>query len=463
VTGISTRELIQADVERRLRRLPAEIEDWKTTVAANVNGLAIHVSQMVALRDMMTQLCTRQTEEFQALLKEQAPTVFADSYYDLLNDMGGTNDLWRIFRIIFDQRQNQRLKPLADTLDLVAWDCYRTAMEQARSWGILSTDQFRPPPLSFLESSLTPATVSRGESVEALGFAVRRYRDIMLPLPIVLYPVDQAASMWSMSSIAHEVGHNLDHDLHPDAGKRLSSEYNKRIIGLVDDQREPQWRRCMEEIFADAVAVTLCGAGFVTAMKNWIAGLAPGTNFQNFDIRALHPPFFLRLRLLGHMLVSLGGIFTSSGKETIQFCDAQKRPGWESPYEAEAEMVAKLLICEPVPQLGNHALAGLNDDLLTDEPRTVQLAIHWLDPGQQRPDPVKPRPIPFRTVCAAAALAAAKLVNPTATMLDDLQHKAENYLSEIPRPHKLATPSGKNMEFLGELTRRLKFGPARLT
>lgn len=456
----SIRELIQADLERRLKQLPGEIKDWNALITANTNGLGIHSSQIIALEEMMAGLSANQHEHLKALITQADLSTFADLYYALLNELGGAHDLWRIFRIILDQRQDQHLKPLADISDLIAWDCYRTGLEQAWKWGMLPRDQFRPPPLTFLESSLTPATASRGEGVETLGFSVRQYRDLMLPMPIVMYPIDQAASIWSMSSIAHEVGHNLDHDLDVRLGWRLTDEYRRLLIGRVPDDREPQWRRWMNEIFADAVAVTMCGTGFVVSMAGWTLGLALGAAFRDFDSRAVHPPLSLRLRLLGHMLVSNGAVFSEKGKEIITLCDQQIRPAWEAPYEADAETVAKLLITETVAPLGSRALMELNGDLSTDEDRTVKLAAHWLDPTQQRPDPAQPVVMPFRAVCAAAALAAARLKNPTAAALDDLQHKAEDYLSQIPRPNKLGDIE-ENRPFLKELTGRLRFGSVR--
>lgn len=451
-----TRSLVQADLERRLKELPLEISAWRALISSTlVDGWGIHSSQIMALGDMMDGLTARQQTHFDELRQKQAPPDFADAYSDLLNDVGGTHDLWRIFRIILDQRQNSRLKPLADVSDLIAQDCYRTALQRALGWGVIAADEFRPPPLTFLESVLTPATASRGETVETLGFSVRQYRDLMLPLPIVLYPVDQAASMWSMSAIAHEVGHNLDHDLAPRQGKRLSDEFRKLLIGLVDDAREPQWRRWMNEIFADAVAVALCGSGYMTCMANWVLSLAPGAAFREFDSRAVHPPLFLRLRILGFMLQYTGTSHAPEGNDIVTLCDEQNRPSWEAPYENEAAGVAKLVIATPIVPLKNHAIVELNDNLSTDEDRISELADFLLKVQSPRPDPKQAR---FRAVPAAAARAAAGLVSPTAAALDELQLKAENYFAAIPAPKKLA---GAGTDRVKKLTAQLRFGAQR--
>ena len=460
VLGGRTRELLQADLDRRLTQLPREVAQWNDSIAANQDGLGIHTTQIQALQKMMAGLTTRQQAQLQTLVAEPDLSVFSNSYYELLNDLGGTHDLWRIFRIIFDQRHDLLLRPLADISDLIAWDCYRTGLAQAAKWGLLPRDQFRPPPLTFLESSLTPATASNGESVETLGFSVRQYRDLMLPLPIVLYPVDQAASIWSMSSIAHEVGHNLDHDLDVRPGHRISDEFRKLLIGSVPDSREPQWRRWMDEIFADAIAVILCGTGFVVSMAGWTLGLGPGRAFGNFDSRAVHPPLFLRLRLLGQMLIMNQAPFEDAGKEIIALCDKQNRPAWEAPYEADTEIIARMLITQSIDPLGKRALRELNDDLSTDQARIAQLALHFLDSNQQRPKPDGDLKMPFRAVPAAASLAAANMDNPSPTALDALQQRAEAYFSAIPRPNKLAAPE-VNLNFLAELTGRLRFGDLR--
>ena len=68
---------------------------------------------------------------------------------------------------------------------------------------------------------------------------MRQYRDRMLPIPVVLFPYDQASSMWMLCALAHEVGHNLDHDLEPITGRRLTDSFRPLLFGRVADAREP--------------------------------------------------------------------------------------------------------------------------------------------------------------------------------------------------------------------------------
>ena len=227
-----------------------------------------------------------------------------------------------------------------------------------------------------------------------LGPSLRQYRDLMLPVPIVLYPLDQASSMWMMCSIAHEVGHNLDHDLDRRPDKRLTDEYRKLLIGRVPNDREPQWRRWMNEIFADAIAVLLCGAGFVVSIAQWVVPLGPAAQFQQLESTAVHPPFYLRLRLLAEMLKTSGvAELQTEGDNMLQLWQELTRPAWQTEYEQDTPVLARLLLEESITPLANHKLLDLRPGLAFDHSRSAQLAAYWLDASKPRPH----RTLPVRS------------------------------------------------------------------
>lgn len=461
MTSAEIRQSVIADLERRLQVLQDEVKEWKNATQVQGNGFGIHSSQLQALGDMMNELSGQQSAEFKTVKETQNSTQFADAYYNLLEHLSGAQDVWRIFGTILGQRQNERLKRLTDIADLVAWNCYATCIEEARRWQLFTEDEYREPPLTFLESSLSPSTASRGEQVQILGLSLRHYRNLMLPVPIVLYPLDQASSMWMMCSIAHEVGHNLDHDLDPRPGNRLSDEYRKLLIGRVSNSREPQWRRWMNEIFADAIAVILCGAGFAFTIAQWAVPLGPGTQFQALDAKAVHPPFYLRLLVIAEMLRFTGvEELKAEGDKSIELWKALKRPAWQMDYEEDAPILAKLVLEETVSPLKNHNLLDLRSSLTFDHNRSVQLAAHWIDANQPRPHPKTPA-FPFRLVPAAAALAVAKLAQPDSKALDTLQEKAITFFNQIDQPAMLGSAPKKRREYLKGLARRLDFSIPR--
>lgn len=460
MTAAEIRQQVMANLERRLKILPNGVRQWKAAIQ-NQAELGIHSSQMAALEDMIDVLAEKQSALLGVVTETEDPSLFADAYLHLLEQLSGAQDVWRIFGTILGQRQDDGLRRLVDVADLVAWSCYATCMGEARRWQLVTESEFREPPLTYLESSVSPSTASRGEQVQSLGLSLRQYRDLMLPLPIVLYPLDQASSMWMLCSIAHEVGHNLDHDLDPRPDKRLTDEYRKLLIGRVPDDREPQWRRWMNEIFADAIAVLLCGAGFALSMAQWVVPLGPAPAFQQLDTRTVHPPWFLRLLLLVEMLAScaVAGL-QSVGDDLRQLWQGLPRPAWQAAYEQDAAIVAKMLLEEVVAPLDGHRLLDLRPGLAFDHVRSAQLATHWLDASKPQPNPKAPA-FPYRLVPAAAALAASKLVEPDAASLDMLQGKAVAYFEQIDRPVKLAGPPGQRRAFLKDLTRRLDFSRLR--
>jgi hypothetical protein len=451
------RQYLAADLERRLKVLPEEVAAWKQSALANVAQLGLHGSQLVALSDMMGVLAADQAAELEKLRALDDPRAFGDGLQALLSKLGGAHDVWRIFRTILNQRQDPTLTPLADTADLIAHDGYASCLEQARRWGIVEADHFREPPLTYLESSLSPSTASRGENVQLLGFPVREYRNLMLPVPIVLFPLDQAASFWMMCSIAHEVGHNVDHDLDPRPNRRLTDEYKKKLIGRVPDGREPQWRRWMAEIFADAIAVVFGGAGFGFSMAFWTVPLGQATEFQAPAPSAVHPPPLLRLRLIAEMLRETGiAEIRSAGDVLVDLWGALARPAWEADYEADVPTLATLLMGEAVA-LNGRALLALNRGLAADHDRSAELAAHWADARKPRPHPIVPDAFPFRLVPSAAALGTSMLGDPDAAALDGLHAKAAGYFKLIPRPAKLAGAGDRHRDYLKELAGRLDF------
>ena len=251
---------VRAEMRRRaaLTLLSEELQAWKASAAANVDGLGIHGSQLAALEILMDGLKKRQEGALSQLSPALPPRQFAEFHYDLVNEIVGTYDVWCVFRHIIAQRQDQHLKPLLDAADLVAADCYRTCLNRVRDWGLLTEQQFREPPLVYLEAATSPATVSRGKEIKNLGFPMQRHRYLRLPIPIVTLPFDQATCLWLFCTLHHEVGHDLDQDL------ELRQELEQYLINRLKTENVPSdrweiWQRWTGEILADAFGVLLGG------------------------------------------------------------------------------------------------------------------------------------------------------------------------------------------------------------
>jgi len=288
-----------AKMQRRVTFLPKEVQVWKASADANVDDLGIHRSQFEALKIMLDGLLEKQDDLLSQLSPTLPPEQFAEVYWRLVSLIAGVNDLWSIFRHIITQHQDRLFRPLLDTADLVAADCYLTCLNQARNWSLLKEQEYREPPLVYLQAEISPATSSRGSRVESLGFPLHHYRDMRLPIPIVVLPFDHAGSLWLFCSLHHEVGHNLDQDLN------LRSELKRQITRRLQTENVPYerlvvWQQWVGEVLADTFGVLLGGAGFGYSLAELLLVLAP--LFPDLNTKDKHPHPYVRVYLVAATL-----------------------------------------------------------------------------------------------------------------------------------------------------------------
>ncbi|NCC36593.1 MAG: hypothetical protein EOM24_31960, partial [Chloroflexia bacterium] len=144
-----TRLWLPSEIARRTRILRDDIATHVIAVDINEAGQGIHQSQVVTLKTMMEVLLQRQDKLVTDLASDLSPARLAEVYSKLLGEIAGSHGLWRLFRTIFAQRLDPDAKQLLDAADLIADDCYRPCIEQARSWGLIK-GEFREPPLVWI-------------------------------------------------------------------------------------------------------------------------------------------------------------------------------------------------------------------------------------------------------------------------------------------------------------------------
>ncbi len=448
-------ERMQAEVRRRAAVLPREVAAWKAEADTNAQQLGIHRSQFEALKLMMGDLEARQGVLLDQFAPGLSPPQLSAIYRDLLDEIVGAHDLWRIFRFILAQHRDATTGPLVDAADLIAADCYRSCMERAAAWGIASPGEFREPPLVFLEATISPATASRGDTVGALGLTLRQYRKMRLPIPIVLIPADHADSVWLFCTIHHEVGHNLDQDL------ELRAEIDRRLDdGLRADgvplDRRRTWQRWAGEILADTFGVLLGGAGFGHAMADLLLLQAPLATGVRTDDE--HPDDWVRVRLLAALLRQCGVFeMTVAADQLDARWDDHQRPSGVDQYAAACDRVAEIVLVGALDALGERPLRDLAPDPARDGPAVAKLA-RFLRTGFLQPDPAT---FPWRLVPPAAQLAVMERDPPDDVTLADVQGRALKHLGNIPRPEFLATAARD--EFYHKLMRGLDFRRADTT
>jgi hypothetical protein len=438
------------EMKRRVAFLKDEVEAWKEAAHSNQDHLGVHASQLTTLEAMMDVLLDKQAALLQALRPELTTQQFALAYHRLANEIVGTHDLWRIFRYIFSQLLDERLGSLLDAANRVAADCYIAWLNRARQWHLISENEFREPPLVYLEAVRSPATANRGMEVQALGFPVRRYGELRLPIPLVLLPFDQVGLIWLTCTLHHEVGHNLDQDL------QLGDELAAHLEATVPAERRQVWTRWSAEILADALAVASGGVGFGYALASLLFMLAP--RHATLDTTDSHPDHYLRIQLVAAMLDQTGVDASEQAAEAIrQAADTLSVPAGADGFLTDCPAVAALFLSQPLAALGNRPLRDLNADPADDAQQVAKLA-RFLQTGLGFDEPLTP--LPPRLVPMAAELALVSLDDADEAAMMALNDRAYAYLHSLERPTFLA--GAARADFLRGLAEAIDFTEDRV-
>lgn len=423
-----------AELQRRLDVLPHDIERFNAAAAANAGGFGIHASQLRALKILMDELIQRQRGILSRLGSDLSDTEFADGVGRLLTEMAGAHGVWSIFSQALAQRGQSALAPPLDAADLVAAECYQVCMSRARNWALVSAEDLREPPLVCLEAHYGPVTFSRQDPLGTLRSSLRRYRDLPLPIPIVLLPADQIECAWLLPLLCHEVGHNVDRDLN------LSSELTKALLlgtdGKIPSARQEVWYGWTKEIVADAIGVLLGNAGFALALASLLLVLASGSQRQDLDTSDPHPHPAVRVPLLLAMLRRLGVTSLADAEDRLEGdLRATQAPPWAAPFVGDLDVIAATFLEAKVAALGGRALREIHTEVAADVRRARSLE-GFLRSGQLRPSPDKPSYFPYRLVPIAAQLAIHGEASPE--QLAAVQARSMEFFAAIPRPPMLA-------------------------
>lgn len=433
------------ELARRVAGLPEELARWSARVAANQDGFGIHTSQVQAIERMMADLSARLTSNVDKL-KTTGAAEYAAAYLGIVDELAAVDDVWSVFGAALYQRSDAELRARLDVADLVAAGCYLPCLERAHSWGATPAAQLRPPPLVLLESGTTPAAVSKGETLELLGHAQRRYRDLRLTIPLVLLQRDHIHSSWLLCTVYHEVGHNLDADL------ALRAELKKRVLTLALGPRETSWWRWTGEILADAFGVLFGGAGFVDQLGRTLLIAAPDARFATLVDGERHPNPHLRLLLLCALLDQYGEpSWRATATALRTAAQASPAPAWVDDYRGDVGALAATFLDGKLDALNQHTLRELVAPLAPGRLDEVRDHLRFGAPA----DPASPRGFlgSFVELPAAARLAASAAADPAAE-LATIEQRARAFAARIPRPTKLAT-TGPSAEILAKISREL--------
>lgn len=259
--------------------------------------------------------------------------------------------IWDFYFDLFVQRLSsfgERLR----SVDRIAANCYEDLYLG------LGTAQPTPSllPFSYADSGFSPATYRRGVPLRAL----RHNRNLF---PLIMLPQHRLDNVWALSSVLHEVSHNLQADL------GLWEEIPRRIYErLTTDGRLPPdvaqvWARWHKEMMADMFALLLGGPAAVESLMDVVAR-APASTLR-YSPLGVHPTPYLRVLISLALLRRIGLRRMAADLTRVwqrlypRVGPAEIPAGLLKTFHAAVELAVDTMVFQPHPQLANKSLAGV--------------------------------------------------------------------------------------------------------
>lgn len=191
----------------------------------------------------------------------------------------------------------QRLSSFGERLravDRIAANCYEDVYT-----GLGGSARPTPAllPFSYADSGFSPSTFRRGVPLAKL----RHHPNLF---PLIVIPQHRLDNVWALSSVLHEVSHNLQADLGLwQVMPRLLHTRMTEEAGLPDEVGRT-WARWHKEATADLFALLLGGPAAVESLMDVVGRSRPAT--VTFSPAGVHPTPYLRVLLSLVLLRRMG-------------------------------------------------------------------------------------------------------------------------------------------------------------
>lgn len=141
-------------------------------------------------------------------------------------------------------------------------------------------------PFSYARSGFSPATYRRGVPIPGLKFNKNLF-------PLISLPQHRLDNVWALSSVLHEVSHNLQADL--GLWDEMPLHIYRRLTteGRIPPRVARVWARWHKEMMADMFALSLGGPAAVESLMD-VVGRAPASTMK-FNPLGVHPTPYLRV------------------------------------------------------------------------------------------------------------------------------------------------------------------------
>jgi hypothetical protein len=470
--AMSIQNQLLGDLTLRASELATELASWRKEADSNKAGMGIHQSQFAAIDVMFQERLKLQEERLTAARTAANPADFYEDRLRLERDVEGNQAVMGIFRYIMAQRDDtERYRKALDAADLIAGECYRLCIHRARGFDAIQGDEFREPPLTYLNPRSTPVAHTRAQTFATFNLLPDRLpSELVMPISVIALPFPYAATVWNYCGIYHEVGHPLDQDL------RISETLGPTLSAQGFANPEP-WQTWLTEIVPDAFGVLLGGVAYAHSLSNLLLG--PQDEVMQRSLGP-HPTSYVRVFLLGELLreADVPEAETVATQVTDFWASQYSPPASLQPLLAECKQVAKLVLDAPVPgATGGERLREFKAMDAAQHARVQELA-DFLPAGFFGPSDAESKKYPYRLVPAAAQLAVVAAVEeaaagdgakPVAEILREIHGRTMDFVARIEPPQFLgpsglesARPSGFSAEreqYLRGLARKLRFGP----
>jgi hypothetical protein len=298
--------------------------------------------------------------------------------------------VWDFYYDLFAQRLSgfgERLR----AVDRIAANCYEDVYVG------LGTAQPTPSllPFSYANSGFSPATYRRGVPLRRL-----RYHPNLFPL--IMLPQHRLDNVWALSSVLHEVSHNLQADL--GLWEAVPARIYRR---LTDEGRIPgdvarMWARWHKEMMADMFALLLGGPAAIESLMD-VVGRAPAETMR-YSPLGVHPTPYLRTLINLALLRCMGFSELAADLERVwrrmypQVSSADIPLPILKSFAPAATLAVDTMVYQPYKQLGGKSLAQVIQ-FGSQQMAMVELAGKRLAAGQD------PGTIPLRFMIGAARFA----------------------------------------------------------
>jgi hypothetical protein len=298
--------------------------------------------------------------------------------------------IWDFYFDLFIQRLSsfgERLR----TVDRICANCYEDLYVG------LGTAQPTPSllPFSYANSGFSPATFRR-------GVPMMRLRRNPNPFPLIMLPQHRLDNVWALSSVLHEVSHNLQADLGlweaipVRVFQRLTNEAN------IPAEIAQVWAQWHKETMADMFALVLGGPAAVESLMD-VVGRSPASTVK-FNPNSVHPTPYLRVFINLILLRRLGFEQMATNLSRIwqrlypRITPADIPTLFMKTFQPAAEMVVDTMVFQPYPQFADKCLARVVK-FGPDQMAMIELAGRRLAAGED------PGTVPLRFMISAARFA----------------------------------------------------------